>query len=114
MCFGQARREHHRQVEQQRYDANIRAQQEEANRQYQLQLQRMQEMQLAANQRQQEALKAIADSSKQAIKIKTSQDATTPLMRTRQKKSTSGIASLRINRTPGANVAASSSGTNIG
>ena len=75
---------------------------------------RMASMQADADRRQQEALRAIAESSKQPFKVKTAADATTPLMRTRQKQDTANLASLRINRTPGTNIGMGTSGTNIG
>lgn len=113
MCGG-AKRAHHARVERERYEglqAGIAAQ---AERNRQVQLEAMTAMQQEANKRQEEALRLIAESSKQPIKVKTAEDATTPLMRTRQKSSTSNIGSLRINRTPGTNVGMGISGTNIG
>ena len=117
MCGGgAARREHHRQQEQMRAETRQRDIYEQAERDRQAEIARMQALQDAANQRQQEALRMIAESSKQPFKVKTAADATTPLMRTRQKSSgaATGLASLRINRTPGTNIGAGTSGTNIG
>jgi len=114
MCFGTAKAQHHRQQEQMRAETRMRDIQEQAERDRQAEIARMQAMQVAAEQRQQEALRTIAESSKQPIKIKTAADATTPLLRTKQKQTASGLASLRINRTPGTNIAGGTSGTNIG
>jgi len=75
---------------------------------------RMASMQADADRRQQEALRAIAESSKAPFKVKTAADAVTPLMRTRRKQDTANLASLRINRTPGTNIGMGASGTNIG
>jgi len=113
MCGG-GRREHHRQQEQMRAETAQRNIYEQAERDRLAQAEAMRRMQEEAQARQQESLRMIAESSKQPFKVKTKEDATTPLMRTRQKKSTSGIASLRINRSPGANVGTGTSGTNIG
>ena len=112
MCGGQAA--HHKQQEQMRAETRQRDIAEQAERDRQAEIARMQQMQEAANQRQQEALRAIAESSKQPFKVKTAADATTPLMKTKQKSSGAGIASLRINRTPGTNIGPGTSGTNIG
>jgi hypothetical protein len=87
---------------------------EQAQRDRQAELVRMASMQADADRRQQEALRAIAESSKAPFKVKTAADATTPLMRTRQKQDTANLASLRINRTPGTNIGMGTSGTNIG
>ncbi len=115
MCGGgAARREHHRQQEQMRAETAQRNIFEQAERDRQAELVRMQQMQADADQRQQAALRAIAESSKQPFKVKTAADATTPLMRTRQKQDTANLASLRINRTPGTNIGMGTSGTNIG
>ena len=114
MCSG--RRAHHRQQEQMRAETAQRNIFEQAQRDRQAELDRMMAMQQEADKRQQDALRMIAESSKQPFKVKTAADATTPLMRTRQKSSgaATGLASLRINRTPGANIGAGTSGTNIG
>ena len=117
MCGGgAARREHHRQQEQMRAETRQRDIYEQAERDRQAEAARMQAMQDAANARQQEALRMIMETSKQPFKVKTAADATTPLMRTRQKPrgTATGVASLRINRTPGTNVETGTSGTNIG
>ena len=117
MCGGgAARREHHRQQEQMRAETRQRDIYEQAERDRQAEIARMQAMQEAANQRQQEALRQIAESSKAPFKVKTAADAVTPLMRTRQKApgASTGVASLRINRTPGTNIGMGASGTNIG
>jgi hypothetical protein len=87
---------------------------EQAQRDRQEEMARMAAMQADADRRQQEALRAIAESSRQPFKVKTAADATTPLMRTRQKQDTANLASLRINRTPGTNIGMGTSGTNIG
>jgi type VI protein secretion system component Hcp len=112
MCGGNAA--HHKQQEQMRAETRMRDIQEQAERDRQAEQARMQAMQEAAAQRQQEALRQIAESSKQPIKIKTAADAATPLLKTKQKQATSGLASLRINRTPGTNIGTGTSGTNIG
>ena len=114
MCSG--RRAHHRQQEQMRAETAQRNISDQAQRDRQAELDRMMAMQQEADRRQQDALRMIAESSKQPFKVKTAADATTPLMRTRQKSSgaATGLASLRINRTPGANIGAGTSGTNIG
>lgn len=115
MCPGnQRRREHHRAQETMRAETAQRNIFEQAQRDRQAELVRMQQMQADADQRQQAALRAIAESSKQPFKVKTAADATTPLMRTRQKQDTANLASLRINRTPGTNIGMGTSGTNIG
>jgi len=115
MCGG-GRAAHHRQQEQMRAETAQRNIFEQAQRDRQAELDRMMAMQQEADKRQQDALRMIAESSKQPFKVKTAADATTPLMRTRQKApgGATGIASLRINRTPGANIGAGASGTNIG
>ena len=113
MCGG-GRREHHRQQEQMRAETAQRNIFEQAQRDRQAELDRMLAMQSDADQRQQAALRAIAESSKAPFKVKTAADATTPLMRTRQKQDTANLASLRINRTPGTNIGMGTSGTNIG
>jgi hypothetical protein len=99
-----------------REEARIAGMYAEAERARKAELDRMQALQTEANQRQQEALKMIAESSKVPMKVKTAAEATTPLMRTRQKApgTTTGVSSLRINRTPGTNVDLGTSGTNIG
>ena len=114
MCGG--RPEHHRQEELRRAAAEAGAMRETAERQRREQEERMMAFQAEANKQQQAALAAIAESSKVPIKVKTAAEATTPLMSTRQKPTgtTSSIASLRINRTPGTNIGMGTSGTNIG
>jgi len=116
MCVGggAARRAHHRQQEQMRAETAQRNIYEQAERDRAAELARIQGMQAEADRRQQEALRAIAESSRQPFKVKTAADATTPLMRTRQKQDTANLASLRINRTPGTNIGMGASGTNIG
>ena len=113
MCGG-GRREHHRQQETMRAETAQRNIFEQAQRDRQAELDRMLAMQADADQRQQSALRAIAESSKAPFKVKTAADATTPLMRTRQKQDTANLASLRINRTPSTNIGMGTSGTNIG
>jgi len=115
MCGG-GRREHHRQQEQMRAETAQRNIFEQAQRDRQAELDRMTSMQAEADKRQQEALRMIAESSKQPFKIKTGADATTPLMATKQKSAgaATGVASLRINRTPGTNIGMGTGGTNIG
>lgn len=113
MCGG-GRRAHHAAQETMRAETRQRDIFEQAQRDRQAELVRMQQMQADADRRQQEALRAIAESSKQPFKVKTAADATTPLMRTRQKQDTANLASLRINRTPGTNIGMGTSGTNIG
>lgn len=112
MCGG-GRRAHHRAQEQMRAETAQRNIFEQAQRDRQAELDRMMAMQQEADKRQQDALRMIAESSKQPFKVKTAADATTPLMRTKQKSSGTGVASLRINRTPGTNIGMGSSGTNI-
>jgi len=115
MCGGgAARREHHRQQEQMRAETAQRNIYEQAERDRQAEIARMQQMQNEANQRQQEALRMIAESSKAPFKVRTGEMATTPIMRTKQKQSQTGVSSLRINRTPGTNIGMGVSGTNIG
>jgi len=113
MCGG-AKRAHHANVERERYESLQRSIAEQAERDRQLQIDRMTAMQAESDKRQQEALKMLAESSRQPFKVKTAADATTPIMRTKQKPSATGIASLRINRTPSTNIGISTSGTNIG
>ena len=113
MCDG-GRRAHHRQQEQMRAETAQRDIFEQAQRDRQAELDRMMAMQAAADRRQQEAMKMIAESSKAPFKVKTAADATTPLMRTKQKQNPTGIAALRINRTPSTNIGMGTSGTNIG
>lgn len=112
MCTG--RPAHHIEEEKRRAWAESRAMQETAEKARREQEERMMAFQAQAQKQQMEALQAIAESSKQPVKVKTGEEATTPLMRTRQKSSTSNIASLRINRTPGTNIGTGISGTNIG
>ena len=113
MCGG-GRRAHHRAQEQMRAETAQRNIFEQAQRDRQMELNRMMAMQQDADRRQQEALRMIAESSKQPFKVKSTAEATTPLMRTRQKTTPTGVASLRIKRTPGTNIGMGSSGTNIG
>jgi len=110
------RPEHHRQEDIRRAAAEAGAMRETAERQRREQEQRMLAFQQVAQKQQEEALAAIVASSKAPMKVKTAEDATTPLMRTKQKKfgAQAGIASLRINRTPGTNLGMGTSGTNIG
>lgn len=118
MCdpFGSQTRAHHRQQEQMRAESAQRGMIEAAERARQAEQQRMLAFQQAAQKQQEEALAAIVASSKSPMKVKGTEDATTPLMRTKQKQSgaQAGIASLRINRTPGTNLSMGTSGTNIG
>jgi Tfp pilus assembly protein PilE len=116
MCGGgAARREHHKREEEKRAQAAMQAIADQAERNRQAEMARMQELQTAAEQRQQAALQQIAETSRQPVQVKTGEDATTPLMRTKKKKERAGISSLRINRTPSTNVGGgSTSGTNIG
>ena len=111
MCGGTARRQHHRQQEQMRQETLLRDAQEEAARQQE----RMMQMQMDADRRQQEALRQIAESSKQPFKVRSAAEATTPAMRTKQKPSSSqsSLSSLRIQRTPATNVGLGASGTNV-
>lgn len=115
MCDG-GKRAHHAAEERMREENRQRGLYEQAQRDRQAELDRMTALQTEANKRQQEALQMIAESSKVPMKVKTAAEATTPLMRTRQKApgTTASIASLRINRTPGTNVDLGTSGTNIG
>ena len=115
MCGG-AKKAHHAAVERERYENIQRGIADQAERDRQAQLTAMKTMQEAADKRQQETLQMIADSSKQPFKVKTAADATTPLMRTKQKSAgaATGVASLRINRTPGTNIGMGTGGTNIG
>lgn len=114
MCTG--RPQHHIEEEKRRAAAEAGAMREIAERERAAQEARMLAFQEAANKQQMAALQRIAESSKAPMKVRTAADATTPLMRTRQKSpgSAVGIASLRINRTPGTNVEMGTSGTNIG
>ena len=122
MCGGgAARREHHRQQEQMREETRIRdameAMQREQEAARRAEIERMSAMQTAAETRQQEAMKTIADVVKAPVKVKTMADAATPILRTRQKtpRKAKGVASLRINRTPSTNISAEpSGGTNLG
>ena len=111
MCGGVAKRQHHRQQEQMRQETLLRNAQEEAERQQQ----RMMQMQQDAASRQQEALRQIAESSKQPFKVRSAAEATTPAMRTKQKPSSSqsSLSSLRIQRTPATNVGMGASGPNV-
>lgn len=112
MCFG--RPAQHIAIEKRRDEAYSQSIQAAAQKQRLAQEARMMEFQAEANRRQQEALAAIAASSKQPIRIKDAESAVTPIMRTKQKQSPTGLSSLRINRTPGTNVGMGASGTNIG
>jgi len=115
MCGG-GRRAHHRQQEQMRAETAQRNIYEQAERDRQAEQARMQAMQADADRRQQEALRAIAESSKQPFQVRTMADAGTPIMRTKQKAADArrGITDLRISRTPNVNIGTGSSGTNIG
>jgi hypothetical protein len=115
MC-GSKKREHHRQQEQMRAETAQRNIYEQAERDRLGEQARMQAMQADADRRQQEALRAIAESSKQPFQVRTMADAGTPIMRTKQKAADArrGIADLRIARTLGTNTGAGTSGTNIG
>ena len=113
MCGG-GRRAHHRAQEQMRAETAQRNIFEQAQRDRQAELDRMMAMQQEADKRQQEALRMITETSKQPFKVKTAADATTPLMRTKQKQSPTGVAALRINRTPSTNIGMGIGGTNIG
>jgi hypothetical protein len=110
------KRAHHAAQERMREESRIAGLYAQAERARQAELDRMTAMQNEANQRQQEALKAIADSSKAATRVRMASDAATPIMRTKQKRpgEAVGVASLRINRTPGTNVEMGTSGTNLG
>lgn len=119
MCdpFGSQTRAHHRQQEQMRAESAQRGMIEAAARERQAQEQRMLAFQQAAQKQQEEAMAAILASSKSPMKVRGTEDATTPLMRTKQKQpgAQTGIASLRINRTPGYNIGSmGASGTNVG
>ena len=115
MCGGQ-RRAHHRAQEgmrEQNFFTNM------ANEQIRLreaEQARMASMQADADRRQQEALRAIAESSKQPFKLRTAAEAATPLLKTKQKTAQAqrGVSSLRIGRTPGTNIGMGQGGTNIG
>lgn len=78
--------------------------------------QRMLDYQQQTLKKQEEALATIVASSRKPVAIGPSGLASTPVMRTNQKQasSRSTVASLRINRTPGANINMGGSGTNIG
>ena len=116
--FGSRRRAHHRQQEQMRAETRQRDIYEQAQRDRQAEIDRMMAMQQEADRRQQDALRMIADSSKQPFKLRTAAEAATPLLKTRQKTAQAqrGVSSLRINRnrTPGTNIGMGQGGTNIG
>ena len=112
MCRGKP--EHHKQEEIRRAGGIATSIAHQAMLDRRAEQDRMVAMQQEADRRQQEALRMIAESSKQPFKVKTAADATTPLMRTRQKQSPTGVAALRINRTPSTNIGMGIGGTNIG
>lgn len=125
MCF--APPEHHRQEAIRREAAQQGAMREMAEKsrkeaeESRKQLEdRMQSYQAAAEQRQQQVLSTIVEAAKQPIKIKTADEAATPLMRLKQKpaKKAASVSSLRIKRAPSpdlsTNVGAGVSGVNIG
>lgn len=114
MCGGKAR-ERERKARQ-RAEGRMYDLQRQADADRQAEADRLQAFQQQAAQQQQQALQAIAEASKQPFKVKTAEEATTPLMRTKQKSAsaTKGVASLRINRTPGTNIGMGTGGTNIG
>ena len=117
MCPGnRRRREHHRQQEQMRADTAQRNIFDQAQRDRQAELDRMMAMQQEADRRQQDALRMIADSSRQPFQLRTAAEAATPIMRTRQKTAQAqrSVSSLRIGRTPGTNIGMGQGGTNIG
>ena len=117
MCGG--RPQHHIEEEKRRAAAEVGRLAAEAERLRKAQEERMMSFQAEANQRQEQALAAIVESAKAPVKVKTAAEATTPLMRTRQKPSgkSTGVASLRINRPSvtnlGTNVGTGISGANI-
>jgi hypothetical protein len=88
MCGG-GRRQHHRQQEQMRAETAQRNIFDQAQRDRQAELDRMTAMQQEADRRQQDALRMIADSSKQPFKLRTAAEAATPLLRTKSENSTS-------------------------
>jgi hypothetical protein len=114
MCGG--RPQHHIEEEKRRAAAEAGAMREIAERERRAQEERMRAFQEEANKQQVAALQMIAESSKAPVKVKTATEATTPLMRTRQKApgKTASVSSLRINRTPGTNIDLGTSGTNVG
>jgi hypothetical protein len=116
MCFGSSKKQHHQQQERMRAETAQRNIFDQAQRDRQAELDRMMAMQQEADRRQQDALRMIADSSRQPFQLRTAAEAATPIMRTRQKTAQAGISSLRINRTPSTNVGGggTASGTNIG
>ena len=116
MCFGSSKKQHHQTEERKRYNAIQNEMLDRAERARQAETQRMQAMQADADRRQQEALRAIADSSKQPFKLRTAAEAATPLLKTKQKTAQAqrGVSSLRIGRTPGTNIGMGQGGTNIG
>ena len=116
MCFGSTKKKHHQQQEQMRAETAQRNIFEQAQRDRQAELDRMMAMQQEADKRQQDALRMIADSSKQPFKLRTAAEAATPLLKTKQKTAQAqrGVSSLRIGRTPGTNIGMGQGGTNIG
>ena len=116
MCIGSSKKQHHAAQERMRAETAQRNIYDQAERDRQAEIARIQAMQADADRRQQQALQAIADSSKQPFKVRSAAEATTPLLRTRQKSAgaATGVASLRIKRTPGTNIGMGASGTNIG
>ena len=116
MCFGSSKKQHHQTEERKRYNALQNEILDRAQRDRQAELDRMTAMQQEADKRQQDALRMIADSSKQPFKLRTAAEAATPLLKTKQKTAQAqrGVSSLRIGRTPGTNIGMGQGGTNIG
>ena len=116
MCFGSSKKQHHQTEERKRYNAIQNEVLDRAQRDRQTELDRMMAMQQEADKRQQDALRMIADSSKQPFKLRTAAEAATPLLKTKQKTAQAqrGVSSLRIGRTPGTNIGMGQGGTNIG
>lgn len=116
MCGG--RPAHHIEEEKRREAQYLADMERQAAAARQAEMDRMMAFQQQAAERQTEALRQITETAKAPIKVKTTADATTPIMSTRQKKmkEATGVAALRINRTPGTNLdlGIGSSGTNIG
>ena len=116
MCIGSSKKQHHQTEERKRYNALQNEILDRAQRDRQAELDRMTAMQQEADKRQQDALRMIADSSKQPFKLRTAAEAATPLLKTKQKTAQAqrGVSSLRIGRTPGTNIGMGQGGTNIG
>lgn len=114
--FGSKKREHHRAMEQMRAETRARDIREQAQRDFEAQQAALRQMQEQAAAAQMAMLKQIEESSRQPYKVRTAEDAGTPILGLRNKtaKQKRSVNDLRIARNPTLNVGGSASGTNLG